>query len=69
MMRNRNYIRIYSQEIFLEAESKATFLIITEVRTIDYMPLRSYHFEIPKRFKWDYPIYCEEEHFYPFNPN
>ena len=62
-------IRIYSQELVLESEAKKTYLVITEVRTIDQVPLWTYYYEMPKRFKWIGTVYSEEEHFYSILPN
>ena len=53
----------------METEGEKTFLVITEVRTIDHRPLRSYHYEMPNQFKGGLPIYDEDQHFYQYHPN
>jgi len=63
------HIKIYSSEVIMETEGEKTFLVITEVRTIDHRPLRSYHYEMPNQFKGGLPIYDEDQHFYQYHPN
>ena len=63
-MKNKNHIRIYSQELVLEDR---IYLAITEIRTIDCEPLRTFYYELPNRFKYEKLMYKEEEHFYPLS--
>jgi hypothetical protein len=68
-VKNRKHIRIYSHELHLEIKGKKTFLVITEVRSIDLIPLRTYYYRMPEKFRWDYATNKRKEKYYPLHPN